>query len=76
METTRIPRQLPPPAEATRPRSAAPPPPSWGDTPLFASLAEQWRAGGRTVPGMPDTEWNDLTRRPPGRRFDAPPAEG
>lgn len=63
METTRIPRQLPPPAEATRPRSA--PPASWLDTPLFASLAEQWRAIGRTVPGIPDAEWNNLTGGPP-----------
>ncbi|AXI80428.1 hypothetical protein [Peterkaempfera bronchialis] len=64
METTRIPRQLPPLAEAPRPRSA--PPAAWGDTPLFASLAEQWRAIGRAVPGLPDTEWSNLTRRPPG----------
>ncbi|MFJ6213321.1 hypothetical protein ACIQGZ_08335 [Streptomyces sp. NPDC092296] len=63
METTRIPRQLPPPpAEAARNR---PSPAGWLDTPLFASLAEQWRAIGRAVPGQPDTEWNDLTRRPP-----------
>ena len=62
METAHIPHQLPISPEALRHRLRGR---EWADTPLFASLAEQWQAFGRAVPGQPDTEWNDLVRRPP-----------
>ncbi|MCH0543410.1 hypothetical protein I3F58_28450 [Streptomyces sp. MUM 203J] len=32
--------------------------------PLFASLAREWRAQGRVVPGARDHEWDTLVRRP------------
>ncbi|GAA4907192.1 hypothetical protein GCM10023237_28540 [Streptomyces coeruleoprunus] len=38
--------------------------------PLFSSLAREWRAKGRVVPGARDHEWDALVQRPvwPGRR--------
>ncbi|OII60410.1 hypothetical protein BJP40_10550 [Streptomyces sp. CC53] len=32
--------------------------------PLFTSLAREWRAQGRAVPGARDHEWDALVRRP------------
>lgn len=32
--------------------------------PLYSSLARQWMLAGRTVPGVPDREWERLTRTP------------
>jgi len=31
-----------------------------GGTPVFDALAAQWLAAGRTVPGLPDPEWQAL----------------
>lgn len=34
--------------------------PQSADAPLFAALADQWRAAGRMVPGQRDEEWSAL----------------
>lgn len=31
------------------------------DPPIYAALAREWRARGRTVPGAPDPQWLLLT---------------
>ncbi|WP_152628273.1 hypothetical protein [Streptacidiphilus neutrinimicus] len=39
------------------------------DTPLFHAIAASWTALGRTVPGIPDPEWDRLVAaRPRPRR--------
>jgi hypothetical protein len=57
-----IPHQAePPPPQSPRRRRTSP---LWLETPLYASLAEQWAAFGRSVPGQTDDEWTALTRPP------------
>ncbi|MBD0711680.1 hypothetical protein BU197_25985 [Streptomyces sp. CBMA291] len=32
--------------------------------PVYSALADQWARAGRTVPGMPDREWERLMATP------------
>jgi hypothetical protein len=41
-----------------------PPPVDRGPFPLYSSLAQRWSLAGRTVPGVPDHEWERLVRTP------------
>jgi hypothetical protein len=42
-------------------------PSSGPDGPVYTGLVADWRAAGRTVPGEPDREWDQLVRSPSGR---------
>ncbi|MFB7375062.1 hypothetical protein [Streptomyces sp. NPDC056222] len=41
-----------------------PPPVDRGPVPVYSALVQQWALAGRTVPGMPDREWERLTTTP------------
>ncbi|MET9373269.1 hypothetical protein ACFYV5_29565 [Streptomyces sp. NPDC003035] len=41
-----------------------PPPADRGPFPVYSSLVQQWALAGRTVPGMPDHEWERLMATP------------
>ncbi|MEU8519574.1 hypothetical protein [Streptomyces sp. NBC_01216] len=41
-----------------------PTPAEHGPIPLYSSLAQRWASAGRTVPGVPDLEWERLTKTP------------
>ncbi|MET9649198.1 hypothetical protein [Streptomyces sp. NPDC006460] len=41
-----------------------PPPADRGAFPVYSSLAQRWASAGRTVPGVPDLEWERLTKTP------------
>ncbi|MEU6057112.1 hypothetical protein [Streptomyces sp. NPDC047097] len=49
--------------------AAAPPPQGPVPPPVYSSLIDEWQALGRTLPGIPDREWDALVSRPiwPGR---------
>ncbi|MBO1337411.1 hypothetical protein [Streptomyces sp. VRA16 Mangrove soil] len=39
------------------------PPDTPNPSPIYSSLAAEWRALGKTLPGQFDTEWNDAVSR-------------
>ncbi|QMU75475.1 hypothetical protein GXW83_06675 [Streptacidiphilus sp. PB12-B1b] len=50
------------PVPAPLPAPLAPPPAAGADGPVYARMVADWRAAGRTVPGEPDREWEQLLR--------------
>jgi hypothetical protein len=54
-----------------------------GTSPIYEQLVREWTAAGRTLPGMPDMEWNRLAHYPAqsggipeGRPSPPPPRRG
>ncbi|MFI9581218.1 hypothetical protein ACIHCQ_05125 [Streptomyces sp. NPDC052236] len=67
------------PARWQRVQTLAPPSPASapvGSSPIYEQLTREWAAEGRTLPGLPDLEWNRLSHYPPrpGGETDTRPA--
>ncbi|MBY6302890.1 hypothetical protein [Streptomyces clavuligerus] len=43
-----------------------------GESPIYERLAREWAGSGRTLPGVPDREWDRLLRPPEILRRPAP----
>ncbi|QEU94276.1 hypothetical protein CP970_28230 [Streptomyces kanamyceticus] len=44
-------------------------PPESRTDPVYESLIRMWREQGRTIPGLPDHEWNRLIEQDPWPRY-------